>query len=182
MAASLLAMVCRLSVDRAKYEPYTATHQRAITTGDSARRRLLELADKDARAYLAFSIARKMPRETATQQDARESASRAAARDASEVPLLVVRECARVIADVQAMAGRSNLNASSDLAVAARLSVAAARGAAANVLINLPMVADERFSAATTVEVDGLLEAIDGAAALTLQLVSSGTLREPEDA
>ncbi len=173
-------MVSRLSVDRPKYEAYAATHRRALEVGEVARQRLLELADEDARAYAGFSAARKLPRETPEQQAARETASRAAARDASEVPLAVVRECAALIEEVEAMSGRSNLNAASDLAVAARLAVAAARGAAANVIINLPMVGDDSFAGGTTAELQGLLERIDRSAADIAQRVAGGELREPE--
>jgi methenyltetrahydrofolate cyclohydrolase len=182
MAASLLAMVSRLSVDRPKYEAYRATHERALGVAERARARLLELADEDARAYAAFTAARKMARETEDEQLARDEASRSAARGASEVPLAVVRECALVVHEVEAMAGRSNLNAASDLEVAARLATAAARGAAANVMINLPMVGDDSFAGVMMAEVDDLLENIDRALAATSQRVASGTLREAETA
>jgi formiminotetrahydrofolate cyclodeaminase len=96
------------------------------------------------------------------------------------VPLTVVNECARLLDDVAAMAGRSNLNAASDLEVAARLASAAARGAAANVFINLPMVDNEAYAAATTATIDGLLDGIERSAAQVSEIVGGGGLREPE--
>jgi formiminotetrahydrofolate cyclodeaminase len=179
-AGSLLAMVARLSVDRPKYAAYQKTHGRALATGERGRTVLLELADADARAYAGFAAARKMPKESVAEQAARDEATRVAARASSEVPLEVVRECALVLDDVVAMAGRSNMNAASDLEVAARLATAAARGAAANVLINLPMVGDEDYAAATTESVSSLLESIERNAAMVAEIVGGGELREPE--
>ncbi len=179
-AASLLAMVARLSVDRPKYAAYLTTHGRALATGERGRTVLLELADADARAYSSFAAARKLPKETAAEQAGRDEATRVAARASSEVPLTVVSECARLLDDIAAMAGRSNLNAASDLEVAARLAAAAARGAAANVLINLPMVSDEAYAATTTATIDGLLDGIERNAALVSEIVGGGGLREPE--
>ena len=180
MAASLLAMVARLSADRPKYADFSATHARALEVADGARVRLLTLADDDAVAYAAFGAARKMPRETEAEQQARDEASRAAAREASEIPLAVARECAQVMLAAESMAGRSNLNASSDLEVAGRLAAAGARGAAANVMINLPMVNDEAYAGTATLEVTELIETVDRLAAQISQIVAKGTLREPE--
>ena len=179
-AASLLAMVARLSTDRPKYAAFQKTHARALATGERGRTILLELADADARAYAGFADARKMPKESDDEQAAREAATRVAARASTEVPLNVVDECSRLLLDVAAMAGRSNLNASSDLEVAARLASAAARGAAANVLINLPMVGDEDYAAATIQAVEGLLDGIERNAALVTEIVRGGGLLEPE--
>ncbi len=180
MAASLLAMVSRLSTDRPKYADYSATHERSLQVGEAARKRLLQLADADANAFAAFAAARKMPRETDVEQQKREAATQSAARVASDVPLAVVRECARVMLAIEALAGRSNLNASSDLEVASRLAAAAARGAAANVMINLPSVGDDRYAGITTKEVMELLASVDRLASLVSQLVAAGALREPE--
>lgn len=179
-AGSLLAMVARLSVDRPKYAAYQKTHGRALATGERGRTVLLELADADARAYAGFAAARKLPKETEADIAARDEATRVAARASTEVPLSVVGECALLLDDVVAMAGRSNLNASSDLEVAARLASAAARGAAANVLINLPMVGDEEYAAATTESISGLLDSIERNAATVSEIVGAGELREPE--
>ena len=180
MAASLLAMVSRLSADRPKYADYASTHARALEIAESARMRLLQLADDDATAYAAFGAARKMPRESAEEQDAREQATRQAARQATEVPLAVVRECAQLMHAVEQMAGRSNLNAASDLEVAGRLAGAAARGAAANVAINLPSVGDEDYSGPVLFEVTKLINSVDRLNAQISQRVAAGVLREPE--
>ena len=182
MAASLLAMVSRLSTDRPKYADYALTHARALSIAESARQRLLDLADQDAVAYAAFMAARKMPRATDEQQRSRQAATEFAARQASDIPLDVVRECAQVLMSVESMAGRSNMNASSDLEVAARLAAAAARGAAANVMINLPDVGDEKYAGGMTAEVAKLLGDIDRLVAQVSERVGAGTLREPEAA
>lgn len=179
-AGSLLAMVARLSADRPKYAAYQKTHGRALATGERGRTILLELADADARAYAGFASARKMPKESVAEQAERDEATRVAARASSEAPLAVVGECALLLDDVVAMAGRSNLNAASDLEVAARLAAAAARGAAANVLINLPMVGDEDYAAASTASLSGMLDAIERNAAMVTEIVGGGELREPE--
>lgn len=180
IAASLLAMVARLSLDRPKYEPYRASNERALEVAEAARLRLLVLADDDAVAYAAFSAARKLAHETPEQEEARTRATRVAAREASEVPLAVVRECGRLLEEIAAVAGRSNLNAASDLEVAGRLSAAAAHGAAANVMINLPMVGDERYSGGTRVELNEVLRDIDRTLARIAQEVGRGALRPPE--
>jgi methenyltetrahydrofolate cyclohydrolase len=180
LSASLLAMVARLSLDRPKYESYRATNERALEAAERARARLLELADDDAAAYGRFSAALKLPRETEEEQRLRKAQMQGAARSASEVPLSVVEECARLLDEIESVAGRSNLNASSDLEVAARLAAAAARGAAANVLINLPHVGDERYAGGVTARVDGLLRRIERDTLHVAQRVARGGLRDPE--
>jgi len=181
LAASLLAMVARLSLDRPKYEPYRATNERALQAAEAARSRLMQLADEDAVAYAAFSAARKLPHETPEQEAARVTATETAAKAASEIPLECVRECARLLEEIEAASGRSNLNAASDLEVAGRLSAAAAHGAGANVMINLPMVGDERYAGGTKVELNELLRDIDRTLARVSQNVGRGTLRPVEN-
>jgi formiminotetrahydrofolate cyclodeaminase len=123
-----------------------------------------------------------MTRETPEEEAARTQATAVAAREASDVPLAVVRECARLLEEISALAGRSNLNAGSDLEVAGRLIAAAAHGAAANVMINLPMVGDERYAGGTKVELNHLLRDVDRTLARVAQHVGRGTLRAPERA
>jgi formiminotetrahydrofolate cyclodeaminase len=182
LAASLLAMVTRLSLDRPKYEQFRFTNEQALDVAERARKELMRLADADAAAYADYMNARHRPKETADEQAARNAATQAAARRSAEAPLAVVRECAQLIEQIEAVAGRSNLNAASDLEGAARLCSAAARGAGANVLINLPSVGDARFAGVATVELEDLLHRIDRQTLQVSQRVARATLRGPEKA
>ena len=105
-----------------------------------------------------------------------------AAHRAASVPLLVVRECYALIDHVDRLAGRSNLNAASDLDVAARLLEAAARGAGANVIVNLPAIGDERLADSMLGELEVRLHELVSAVARIASQVRSESLRAPESA
>lgn len=182
IGAGLVVMVARLSVDRPKYAAFTATHQRAIDAGERARTRFLELADADARAFAVYAVAMKLPRDTDEERAARAAAMDSAARGAAAVPLDVVRECRNLIEQVESLAGRSNLNACSDLDVSALLLQAAARGAGANVVINADSIADEGVTGAMLSELEIQLHQIETVAARVHEEVQSRSLREPEAA
>jgi formiminotetrahydrofolate cyclodeaminase len=173
LGASLVAMVGSLTSGKPKYAEHEPMLAWAIETGHRLSDRFLTLADDDAEAFVRFSASMKMPRETADEIAARTDAMQAAARRASEVPLACVEACLELLGVAEALAGRSNPNAASDVDVAALLGEAAARGAAANVLINLPSTGDPEFQGTMMERVAELLGAIDDLASQTHQAVAS---------
>lgn len=181
LGASLVAMVASLSEGRPRYAQHADLLAWARTTCTALADRFLVLADEDASAYAGFSAALKLPRETEDEQVARTAALQAAARSATEIPLACVEACVGLVGAAEALAGRSNVNASSDLAVASLLGEAAARGAAANVFINLPSVGDPDWEGTVMIRVTDLLDEVQRLSASTRQVVGDGDPREPLD-
>ncbi len=179
LGASLVAMVAGLTEGRPKYEQHAALVASAKASGERLAARFLDLADEDAAAYAVLAAAFKMPRETEDEKAARMAAIRSAARAAAEAPFACVEACLELVAVAEALAGRSNVNASSDVAVAALLGQAAARGAAENVLINLPSVGDESYAGTMGSRVLGLLDDIERLAAEAREVVRGGQARDP---
>ncbi len=179
LAAGLVAMVASLSEGRPRYAMHAAVHARAKAAGTELADRLLRIADEDSDAYGTLSAALKLPRDTEEQQAARATAMRDAARVAAEVPLRCIEACAEVVAAAELLAARCNVNASSDLHVAALLAEAAANGAAANVRVNLPSVGDPDWAALIEARVGELLRRIAGLCAITHAVVASGESRPP---
>jgi formiminotetrahydrofolate cyclodeaminase len=179
LGASLVAMVAVLSEGRPRYAAHAGTHARAGAAGLRLVERLLDLADEDAAAYGSYAAAMKLPRGTDDERETRAASIRTAARAAAEAPLACVAACRELLAAAESLAGRSNVNAASDLAVAANLGEAAARGAAENVLINLPAMADDVSAALMTEQVDGYLHEVQELADRAREVVASGIVREP---
>jgi len=182
LGASLVRMVASLSIGRPKFAEHEDLLGWAIESGQDLAGRFLDIADDDAAAYGEFAAALKLPKTTDAEVADRRSALRSAARHASEVPLTCVEACLELARVAEALAGRSNPNASSDLNVAALLAEAAARGAAANVFVNLPAVADPPFEADITDKLTGLLSEIEDLAAQTRETVGRGEPAEPRPA
>lgn len=179
LAASLVTMVAALSLDRPKYAVHADLLAWAVSTGQELVDRLLTIADDDAASYGRFAAAMKLPRADETQQAVRTAAMQAAAREAAEIPLDCIEACLLVVEIAEALAGRSNVNASSDLVVASLLAEAGARGAAANVLVNLPSVGDPEFSEATALQVDNLVHDVERLANDARETVGTGEPRDP---
>jgi methenyltetrahydrofolate cyclohydrolase len=131
LAAALLAMVTELTPD----DPA------ASQLGPPARdlvARLGDLAQADADAYGAVVTARRLPRGTDAERNARALAIRSAMADAAGTPLRTAEAALEVLDLAERLAPIGNVNAVSDVGVAGQLAAAAARGALLNVRINLP--------------------------------------------
>ena len=179
LGASLVAMVAGLSQNRPRYAEHARLHGDTAAEGRRLAARLLALADEDAESYAGFAAALKMPRATEEEQSARTKAMQLAARKASEVPMETVEASLAVVAAAESLVGRCNVNAQSDLGVAALLGEAAAHGAAANVLVNLPSVGDEVYASEMTARVMSIVDDIEELAASAHEAIRRGEAREP---
>ena len=179
LAASLVAMVATLSQNRPKYAHHADLHEVALPAAQRLADELFELADEDARAYAACAIALKLPREAFADKEVRDAQVRATARVAAEVPLRCVERCREVLVLAEALAGRSNANASSDLRVAALLTHAAGHGAAENVLVNIPLIGTDDWTRGAEARVAELLGELATLAQRVHDIVAGGEQREP---
>ncbi len=179
LGGALVAMVATLSEDRPKYADHAALLAEAKAAGQELADRLLDLADEDANAYAGFGEAMKLPRDTDEEKAARTHALQTAARAATDAPFKTVQACLEVAATAEAMAGRSNKNASSDLEVAGLMAVAAARAAAANVYVNLPSMGDEAAARDLLARTAALVDEVERQSARTREVVRGGEARPP---
>ena len=181
LGASLVSMVCGLSAGRPKYAAYESTLLRCDEIGQALAAEFLDLADRDSFAYAGYAAALEMPRDIDEEKASRRAAIRIAARAAADAPMECVIACTRLAAAADSLAGRSNVNASSDVLVAALLAEAAARGAAENVRINLPATDDEQYADTINRKLDSALHEIAAVTAQTREAILSGQPREPEE-
>ena len=117
----LTAMVARLSAGRPRYAPYVKT-PRSLEAAEAARVRFLALADEDCGHATGSGRRASCPRTPLTRPPRGTPRSLTAAVRAADVPVRVVVVVPRAHPhELEALAGRSNLNAASDLDVGALL-------------------------------------------------------------
>jgi len=102
----------------------------------------LEAADRDAVAYNAVIAARRLPRKTKADREARDAAIEAANQGATRVPLEVLERSVVALELCERAAADGNPSSITDAGVGALCARAAADGAAYNVSINLASIGD----------------------------------------
>ena len=140
LASALASMVANLTVGKKKYADVEADMIVMLEKLATVRERLLELVEEDAEAFNPLAAAYRMPKSTPEEEAAKNAALQAALADACEVPLEIMRTCARVVEMSEFLAQHG-----SRLALFAK---AALNGASLNVFANVVSMDDKERAGA----------------------------------
>ncbi|MGH9592188.1 MAG: cyclodeaminase/cyclohydrolase family protein, partial [Bryobacteraceae bacterium] len=119
----------------------------AVSELEIESRKLAAAMDADSESYNAVLAAFKLPKGSPEEEHAREAAIQRATRGAAQVPMTVSERCAALFERLGQLQGMTPASMQSDLRVGRYLAAAGARGALANVEINLESITDTDFAA-----------------------------------
>lgn len=163
LAASLGQMVAGLSRKKKSQAAYADQLSAEL---DALRRIADELADaidRDAASYDAVMTAFKLPKGNAEETQGREGAIQAATKGASEVPLEVAATTVALFERLGQLEAIAAASMKSDLEVARYMAATGARGALANVEINLDGITDSAYVAQMRAKIATLRERLGNA-------------------
>ena len=145
LGASLVSMVCRLTIGKKGYEEYEDEVKEVLVESDRLRRSLLNAIDIDAKAFEKVMDAFAAPKGTEEEKAARRELIQTAFKGACQSPRDTAIACLQVLRLCARIAEKSNTNAASDLGVAASAALAGLESAVMNVFINLSSIKDEDY-------------------------------------
>ncbi len=158
LGASLVLMVCNLSIGKADYEAFQVELVEALNQAQILSDSLLERVDLDTEAFNSVMAAFKMTKQTKNEKKTRSEAIQTGFKQAVQSPLGIARECLEVLKLAKNLLGKSNSSALSDLGVASLQAYAGLEGAIMNVKINIPSIRDKNFTTDTSREISTLLD------------------------
>jgi formiminotetrahydrofolate cyclodeaminase len=147
LAASLAQMVMGLSRKKKSQAAHVNELSEALDQMRRTSADLAEAIDRDAASYDAVITAYKLPQESADEKRQREEAIQSAMRGAAEVPMQVAERSVALFERLGQLVSIAAASMKSDLEVARLMATAGARGALANVEINLESITDAKYVA-----------------------------------
>lgn len=160
LSAALSSMVANLTHGKKGYRQYNAEMNDAAVKAQELKKQFLEAIDTDTDAFNQLMKAMKMKEKTDQQKKQRAEAIQEATKQATQVPLSVLRLVPRALEVARVVVEKGNKNSISDAGVAAVTARAAAEGAWFNVMINLQGIEDEKFKSKTIAEAKQTLEEV----------------------
>jgi formiminotetrahydrofolate cyclodeaminase len=158
LGAALTSMVCRLTIGKKKYVEVEVEMKAILAQAEALRAQFATLVDEDTAAFNKVMEAYGLPKDSEAQKTLRTAAIREATKEATMVPLEVMKHCIDAMALVGNVAAKGNVNSVSDAGVGALMLHAACESAALNVRINLKGLSDSEFVGWKTDELDSLLK------------------------
>jgi len=145
MSAGLLSMVANLTIGKKGYKDKHDAMNELAVKGQKLKDKLLQLIDDDTNSFNGVMDAMRLPKKTDVEKSTRYLSIQAATKEATKIPLNILKTCADILALTLEASVNGNQNSISDVGVSAEMSYAGSRGAALNVLINLADIEDEDF-------------------------------------
>jgi formiminotetrahydrofolate cyclodeaminase len=158
LGAALTSMVCNLTIGKKKYGEFEDEMKKTLSQSEDLRMQFMTLVETDTAAFNKVMEAYALPKESEAQKTLRSAAIRAATKEATIVPLEVMRHCIDALALAQNVAAKGNVNSVSDAGVSALMLHAACESAALNVRINLNGLDDSEFVGWKADELESLLK------------------------
>lgn len=157
LGTALTSMVCNLTIGKKKYAEVDADMRKILAQAEDLRQIFTELISSDTEAFNKVMEAYSLPKETEPQKALRSAAITEATKEATLVPLEVMKHCIDALALAQEVASKGNVNSISDAGVSALMIHAACQSAALNVRINLNALSDAEFVGWKSEEVESVL-------------------------
>jgi formiminotetrahydrofolate cyclodeaminase len=151
-------MVCGLTIGKKKYADVEADMKKTLAQAEELRRQFTVLVDRDTAAFNKVMEAYALPKETDPQKALRAAAVQEATKEATLVPLEVMKHCIDGLALAQIVAAQGNANSVSDAGVGALMLHAACESAALNVTINLGALGESEFVGWKREELESILK------------------------
>jgi formiminotetrahydrofolate cyclodeaminase len=168
LGAALASMVCRLTIGKNSNATIQIELESVLIKSENLRAKFTALIDEDTNAFKKVIAAYRLPKETTEQNAQRAAAIQAAYKEATVVPLQLLKLCAEAVALLKIVGEKGNKNSLSDAGVAVLMLGAACEGAAMNVRINLAGITDLTFVEANKILTNSLQVSINNSAQQTL--------------
>lgn len=149
-------MVGSLTVGKKRYADVKEDIIRCKKEADEITKRLLELVAKDAEVFEPLSKAYSLPKSTPEELAKKEEVMAVVLKDACEVPLEIMKTCARGLDLMKEFAEKGSRIALSDAGVGATLLKSALQGASLNIYINTKSMKDRVLAQQLNDETDSL--------------------------
>ena len=145
LGAALTNMVASLTIGKEKYAEHDDLIKELAADAEKCRHDFLDVIDRDTEAFNSVSAVFNMPRDTDEQKASRKLAMQAGLKDSTLTPYDMMCHALAALEITNRALGKTNINAASDLGVAALSLKAAVQGAWLNILINISGIKDEAF-------------------------------------